>query len=268
MTADHKTVPDGQLGGHDGAVIDQLRKRVPISRPTGPPAVNVISNYSLPGVDWDYYRVFYRILGLGQHWPDGLTAHAAWEGRKGWRSFYLWDHERNADAYFAGVGIDTVTNTIRAMGVATGPAGTTDVVPRRLKVEDWLLGASSGAFEGVGEDKDGNSIDALGTRPVISELELNASAKTVATALGFEREIPADLLGLVLAETSDGCQLLQIWSSAEIAEAALRTLIFPALKRAGVEYDGDAADSICELRLFLLAEGAAARFGPPGARQA
>jgi hypothetical protein len=239
-----------------------LRQTVPISRPTGPtaPAVNIISNYALPGVDWDYYRVFYRILGLGQLWPEGLTAHAAWQGKNAWRSFFLWNDEHTADAYFAGVGIETVTNTIRAMGVAKGPTGATDVVPRRLAIEDWLLGAHTGAFSGVGDDKDGKSIDVLGTRPVISELQLNARARPVAAALGFGREIPADLLGLVVAEAEDGCQLLQIWSNAEIARAALENLTVPALTKAGIQCPEDVADSIYELRLFVLAEGAAESF--------
>jgi hypothetical protein len=252
---------------HSTATNSQLGQQVPITRPTGPSAVNVISNYSLPGVDWDYYRVFYRILGLGQHWPDGLSAHAAWEGRDSWRSFFLWNDERTADAYFAGVGIDTVTNTVRAMGVAQGPYGATDVVPRRLKIEDWFFGAGSEAFVSVGDDKDGCSIDALETRPVISELELNARAKSVRAALGFERTIPAELLGQVVAEADGQCQLLQIWSNAGVASTALETLTIPALKTAGVECVEDPAASISELRLFLLAEGTAAAFGHPSAPQ-
>src|SRR4051812_6978054 len=87
----------------DGDVLDRLRTQLPIARPPGPSAANVISNYSLPGVDWDYYRVFYRILGLGLKWPEGLTAHAAWESEEAWRSFYLWSDEPTADAYFAAV---------------------------------------------------------------------------------------------------------------------------------------------------------------------
>jgi hypothetical protein len=100
---------------------------------------------------------------------------------------------------------------------------------------------------------------------VICELQLNSRAKPVASALGLKRLAPADLLGQIVSEADDACQLLQIWSDAEIARAALQTLTIPALREAGIECAEDPFESIFELRLLLLAGDTSAAAGSPPA---
>ncbi|MBJ7355139.1 MAG: hypothetical protein JHC98_09955 [Thermoleophilaceae bacterium] len=238
---------------------------MPINRGTGPPAVNILSSYVLPGVDWDYYQAFYRHLGLARDWPEGMSAHASWEGSDGWRTIYLWDDNLTADQYFGSVGLEAVTDTVRELGPAKSASGTTDVEPLRLQVHEWLLGYYAGAFSDISEDPDGTAIDKLGTRPVIVELDLTAEATAVISALGVEKRIPRDLIALLVADHPIGSRMLQIWADDEIARAALETVVFPALQKIGIECDPNPAESIFELRRLVVADGAAESFGHPPA---
>lgn len=243
----------------------RLRDLVPANQGASVPAAKVLSSYVLPGVDWEYHEVFYRHLGLAQNWPEGLSAHASWERPDGWCSIYLWDDNLNADHYFANVGMEAVTETVRELGVAKGPSGATDVKPLRLGVHAWNLGFYAAAFSVSSDDSDGDAIDALGTRPVVVELDLPADPTAVIGALGFDKQIPRDLIASLVSDHPVGSRLLQIWTGGEIAGAALETVVLPALENAGIACDADAAESIIELRRLVVAAGSAESIGHPPA---
>lgn len=259
------TICSMETNGAATGKVDRLRDLVSVNRGTGSSAVGVLSNYVLPGVDWEYHQVFYRHLRLGQKWPEGLSAHASWEREDGWHSIYLWDENLTADHYFASVGLEAVTATIRELGPAKSPSGTTDVEPMRLDVHAWLLGFYAGAFSEIDHDPDADALGKLGMRPVVVELDLAASPSSVIDALGEDQRIPRDLIASLVADHPAGSRMLQIWTGEEIARAALETLVFPALEKAGIECDANAADSIFELRRLVVADGAAESFGHPPA---
>lgn len=252
---------------NDAAIgnLARLRDCVPINLGSNGLAVKVLSSYVLPGVDWDYYQAFYRHLGLAQHWPEGMSAHASWEGKDGWRTVYLWDDNLTADHYFGSTGLEAVTATVRELGPAKTSSGTTDVEPLRLEVHEWLLGLYAGAFSDIDEDADGNAIDKLEKRPVVVELDVAAEPTAVVNALGVEKRIPRDLIALLVADHPLGCRMLQIWTGDEIARAALETIVFPAFEKAGIECGSDPPESIFELRRLVVADGAAEAFGQPPA---
>jgi hypothetical protein len=250
---------------NDAAIrnVARLRDCVPVNRGSRMPAVKILSSYVLPGVDWDYYQAFYRNLGLDENWPDGMSGHASWEAKDGWRTIYLWDENLTADRYFGTVGLEAVTETVGELGPAKSPSGTTDVEPLRLEVHEWMLGLYAGAFSEIDADPDGAAVDKLGLRPVVIELDLAADPAVVIKALGVDKRIPRDLVALLVADHPIGTRLLQIWTDEEIARAALETIVFPALENAGVECDVDPSDSIAELRRLVVADGASEAFGHP-----
>lgn len=247
------------------AKIARLRDCAPINRGTAVPSVKVLSSYLLPGVDWGYYQVFYRNLGLAEKWPDGLSVHASWECGDGWRSIYLWDDHTTADHYFASAGMEAVTDTVRELGPAKTPSGATDVEPLRSVVHEWILGFYASAFSDADDDSEGGAVDILGARPVVVELDLAAEPSAVISALGIEKRIPRDLITLLVADHPTGARMLQIWADDEIARAALETIVFPAFERAGIECDADSAESILELRRLVVSSGGAESFGHPPA---
>ena len=244
--------------------VARLRDCVPINRGSSVPAVKILSSYVLPGVDWDYYQAFYRNLGLNENWPAGMSAHASWEGRDGWRTVYLWDENSNADRYFGSVGIEAVTDTVRELGPAKSPEGATDVVPLRLDVHEWMLGFYAGAFSDL-DEKAGGGADRLGLQPVVVEMDLAADPAAVVKALGVDKRIPRDLIAALVSDHPVGSRMLQFWTDDEVARTALETVIFPAFEKAGIECDADPAESISELRRLVVADGAAASFGHPPA---
>jgi hypothetical protein len=245
--------------------ISRLRDRVPINPGTSAPAVKVLSSYLLPGVDWEYHRVFYRNLRLAERWPEGLSAHASWESEDGLRSIYLWDENLTADHFFASAGLEAVTETIRELGPAKSQSGTTDVEPLRLDVHSWLLGFFAGAFSEIDDDFGSEALGKLGMRPVVLELDLAADPESVINALDLDKRIPRDLIASLVADHPVGSRMLQIWSDEKIAKAALETLVLPVFESAGIECDANAAEPIFELQRLAVADGAAESFGHPPA---
>lgn len=245
--------------------IARLRDCVPVNQGAGVYAVKILSSYVLPGVDWEYYQAFYRHLNLAANWPEGISAHAGWEGKGGWRTIYLWDENRTADEYFASAGMEAVTDTVRELGPAKSSFGATDVEPLRLEVHKWILGLYAGAFTNTDKDSDGGAVEELGIRPVLFELDLPAAPAAVISALGADERIPRDLIASLVADHPAGSRLLQIWTDDEVARAALETLVFPALERAGIECDADPAELIVAVRRLVVAGGAAKAFGHPPA---
>lgn len=259
--------PSTKLETNDAATgkIARLSDCVPIKHGAGSAAVGVLSNYVLPGVDWEYHQVFYRNLHLAQEWPEGLSAHASWEHEDGWHSIYLWDENLTADHYFASVGLEAVTATIRELGPAKSPSGTTDVEPLRLDVHAWTLGFYAGAFSEIDENPDADALGRLGMKPAVIELDLRADPRSVIDALGEDQRIPRDLIASLVADHPVGSRMLQIWTGEEIARAALETLVLPALEKAGIEFDANASDAVFEIRRLVVADGAAESFGHPPA---
>jgi hypothetical protein len=162
-----------------------------------------------------------------------MAMHIGWQDEGFWSHVGLWNNGETVERYFGEVAIDRISRAIQILGAIPNRDGASDVEPERYEVVNFILGPHSRKFVDIGEDREGDAVNVLGSHPLVMQLTIEGFTPVLYSELierlSYRSEIPGELIAHYVTLESDGMRIVEIWSGHGHALATLGEQMLPTI---------------------------------------